>query len=196
MRTPTKFEIAKIIEAIVYLVSRSPERKMSKLHLLKMLFFADRWHLRMYGRSVTGDTYYAMQYGPVPSECKNVAEGRPSRDMGKLLSEALDFPSANIIHAIRNERRDALSDSDVAALEAARGVEKKVRDLVAFSHNFPEWQKHESGIRNLHCRKRMDGLDFFLDAPKGSEYCEADATRVACAKEVFLEHQAAERALG
>lgn len=196
MRTPTKLEIAKIIEAIVYLVSRSKERKMSKLHLLKMLFFADRWHLRMYGRSVTGDTYYAMQYGPVPSECKRIAEGHPSLDMGEALSGALDFPCPNIVHAIRDERRSALSDSDIAALEAARDVEKKERDLVAFSHNFPEWQKHERAIQNIHRRKQMDGLDFFLDAPKGSEYCEADAERVACAKEAYLEHEAAERVLG
>lgn len=196
MRTPTKLEIAKIIEAIVYLVSRSKDRKMSKLHLLKMLFFADRWHLRMYGRSVTGDTYYAMQYGPVPSECKRVAEGHPSLNMGEALSGALAFPCPNIVHAIRGERRSALSDSDVAALDAARGVEKRERDIVAFSHNFPEWQKHERAIQNIHRRKQMDGLDFFLDAPKGSEYCEADAERVACAKEAYLEHEAAERALG
>lgn len=196
MRTLTKLEIAKIIEAIVYLVSRSKDRKMSKLHLLKMLFFADRWHLRMYGRSVTGDTYYAMQYGPVPSECKRIAEGHPSLDMGEALSGALDFPCPNIVHAIRDERRSALSDSDIAALEAARDVEKKERDLVAFSHNFPEWQKYGYVIKNIHSRKRMDGLDFFLDAPKGSEYCEADAERVACAKEAYLEHEAAERVLG
>lgn len=196
MRTPTKLEIAKIIEAIVYLVSRSKDRKMSKLHLLKMLFFADRWHLRMYGRSVTGDTYYAMQYGPVPSECKRIAEGHPSLDMGEALSGALDFPCPNIVHAIRDERRSALSDSDIAALEAARDVEKRERDIVAFSHNFPEWQKHERAIQKIHRRKQMDGLDFFLDAPKGSEYCEADAERVACAKEAYLEHEAAERVLG
>ena len=196
MRTPTKLEIAKIIEAVVYLVSRSKDRKMSKLHLLKMLFFADRWHLRMYGRSVTGDTYYAMQYGPVPSECKRVAEGNPSLNMGEALSGALAFPCPNIVHALRGERRSALSDSDIAALDAARGVEQRERDLVAFSHNFPEWQKHERAITNIHCRKRMDGLDFFLDAPKGSEYCPANAERVACAREAYLEHEAAERVLG
>lgn len=196
MRTPTKLEIAKIIEAIVYLVSRSKDRKMSKLHLLKMLFFADRWHLRMYGRSVTGDTYYAMQYGPVPSECKRIAEGHPSLDMGEALSGALDFPCPNIVHAIRDERRSALSDSDVAALDAARGVEKRERDIVAFSHNFPEWQKHEHAIQDRHDRELMDGLDFFLDAPAGSEYCPADAKRVAFAREAYLEHEAAERVLG
>lgn len=196
MHTLTKLEIAKIIESIVYLVSRSKERKMSKLHLLKMLFFADRWHLRMYGRSVTGDTYYAMQYGPVPSECKRIAEGHPSLNMGEALSGALAFPCPNIVHAIRGERRSALSDSDVAALEAARAVEKRERDIVAFSHNFPEWQKHEHAIQDIHDRELMDGLDFFLDAPARSEYCEADAKRVAFAKEAYLEHEAAERALG
>ncbi len=196
MHAPTKLEIAKIIEAIVYLVSRSKDRKMSKLHLLKMLFFADRWHLRMYGRSVTGDTYYAMQYGPVPSECKHVAEGHPSLDMGEALTGALEFPSPHIVKAIRGERRSALSDSDIEALEAARSVEKKERDLVAFSHSFPEWQKHEHAIKRAAKRKLMDSLDFFLDAPKGSEYCPADAERVACAKEAYLEHEAMERALG
>jgi uncharacterized phage-associated protein len=42
---------------------------------LKLIYFADRYHLRKYGRLVTNDIYYAMNYGPVPSSVKDIAEG-------------------------------------------------------------------------------------------------------------------------
>lgn len=35
--------------------------------LCKILYFADQRHLSQYGRSITGDTYIAMKFGPVPS---------------------------------------------------------------------------------------------------------------------------------
>ena len=41
---------------------------------LKLVFFADRYHLRQYGRPVTNDEYMAMEFGPVPSGCKDLAE--------------------------------------------------------------------------------------------------------------------------
>ena len=40
--------------------------------LCKILYFADQRHLSLYGRSITGDTYIAMQYGPVPSNVDDI----------------------------------------------------------------------------------------------------------------------------
>jgi hypothetical protein len=41
---------------------------------LKLAFFADRFHLRQFGRPITNDECHAMEYGPVPSGCKDLAE--------------------------------------------------------------------------------------------------------------------------
>lgn len=55
----------KTIEAILYIVVRYGE--IGRFHALKTLYFADREHLRRYGRPITGDRYIAMDNGPVPS---------------------------------------------------------------------------------------------------------------------------------
>ena len=52
----------------------SASGRMNKLKALKLVFFADRYHLRLYGRPITNDRYLAMKYGPVASSCKDLAE--------------------------------------------------------------------------------------------------------------------------
>src|SRR6266487_1670953 len=55
--------------------SGAPIRRLNKLKALKLLFFADRYHLRKFGRPVSECAYFAMPHGPVASEAKQLAEG-------------------------------------------------------------------------------------------------------------------------
>ncbi len=58
------------IQAILY-IAQCIERK--DLHkICKILYYADQSHLSRYGRSITGDTYIAMEYGPVPSNIEDI----------------------------------------------------------------------------------------------------------------------------
>ena len=41
---------------------------------IKLIYLADRLHLRKYGRPIIGDMYWAMKLGPVGSLAKRVAE--------------------------------------------------------------------------------------------------------------------------
>ena len=66
-----KYEAA--TQALNYLASKSGGT-LNKLKALKLIYFADRFHLRKYGRPVTGDEYLAMTYGPVASSVKDIAE--------------------------------------------------------------------------------------------------------------------------
>lgn len=63
----------KATQALNFMARQSGGR-ISRLKALKLLFFADRYHLRKYGRTVSGCTYYAMTHGPVASEAKSIAE--------------------------------------------------------------------------------------------------------------------------
>ncbi|MFO7668897.1 MAG: Panacea domain-containing protein, partial [Bacteroidales bacterium] len=52
-------------EAVLYIVSKL---RYSDLHsVFKALYFAEKKHIAEYGRSITGDRFIAMNYGPVPS---------------------------------------------------------------------------------------------------------------------------------
>lgn len=55
----------KVRQAIAYIASKLPERE-NMYKVLKVMYFADKLHLRRYGRVIFGDRYIAMKHGPVP----------------------------------------------------------------------------------------------------------------------------------
>jgi hypothetical protein len=64
--------VDKIVEALTWLASRWPG--ITIFYACKILFLADREHLRRYGRPILGDRYIAMEDGPVPSLVYYVAQ--------------------------------------------------------------------------------------------------------------------------
>ena len=60
-----KFNENKTIHAVLYIAERLKRKDFHKL--FKILYFSDREHLNVYGRTITGDTYIAMADGSVPS---------------------------------------------------------------------------------------------------------------------------------
>lgn len=59
-------ETAKILAPCLYVLNKTG--KISKHHLSKILYFADKSHIAKYGRMLTGQKYIAMKDGPVPSQ--------------------------------------------------------------------------------------------------------------------------------
>ncbi len=72
MTTPV-FNPDKSVQAVLYVANRLERRDFHKI--FKVLYFADREHLTKYGRPITGDTYIAMEYGPVPSAIYDILKG-------------------------------------------------------------------------------------------------------------------------
>ncbi len=62
---PFRFDADKALEVFLYISRRAPVPDI--YHVLKALYFADRHHLRDFGRLICGDEYYALKDGPVPS---------------------------------------------------------------------------------------------------------------------------------
>ena len=55
------------LNAVLYIIQQMGG-KVDMHKIFKTLFFADQEHLSRYGRTITGDVYIAMNYGPVPSK--------------------------------------------------------------------------------------------------------------------------------
>jgi len=72
-----QFDREKAIQAISWLVHRN-NGEMDKLTLVKLLFWADREHLAMYGRPIVGGSYYTMDHGPVSSQLLDYLNEPPS----------------------------------------------------------------------------------------------------------------------
>lgn len=98
-RPNIRFQIdhAKAIEILVWIATE--RRGLDFYRILKVLFYADKWHLVRYGRPVLGDRYVAMENGPVPSAVYDMLKREPF-----LAPEILDFLTA----AIRVERPDGI----------------------------------------------------------------------------------------
>ena len=60
-----QFDKTKALNALLYVANRVQRKDFHKI--FKIIYFADRQHLNDWGRPITGDTYIAMEAGPVPS---------------------------------------------------------------------------------------------------------------------------------
>lgn len=179
--------IKAIVQLINYFASQSSHfKEIGKLHLLKYVYFADRYHLRKYGRLITNDTYYAMQYGPVASTTKSVIEFKQQNAL-EYAKKYLFQIDRNTVRSIAPVDFDMFSETDCEALRAAKALSVAVKDPVAYTHLFPEWKKHESKITSEKSRVKMDLMDFFDNPPPDVEFCHVDSRLLELNRELFPE---------
>lgn len=161
------FDHRKATQALNYFAAKAGGG-INKMKALKLVYFADKYHLRKYGRLVTNDTYFAMGYGPVPSGVKDLAEGSDFLGNGekeyasKYLNRQMD--SRDLCSA-RPVDEEALSESDVEALAFAwdKFGHLDQFQLAELTHEYPEWSKHRAALA-LASRIQMSLTDF-LDEP-------------------------------
>ncbi|MBI4187956.1 MAG: SocA family protein [Chloroflexi bacterium] len=170
--------------------------QINKMKALKLIFLADRYHLRKYGRLVTNDNYVAMQHGPVPSATKDIAESNDYLDDAiKCYSREFIKPVGNLrLKSIKDVDDSILSESDLEALQFAWD---KFGDLTQFelrdlTHFYPEWSKFKD-ILKVQSWMPMDLLDFLNDPPPELNKCfELNAEDKSIRKEQLTELAATE----
>ena len=164
---PFNIDHRKVTQIINFFASKSGG-KINKLKTLKLIFLADRYHLRKYGRLVSGDYYVAMKLGPVPSTAMDIAE------LDEFLDNTYKTYAQKYIKALDNGRRiesiklvndDYFSESDKEALTFAweKFGHLQKWSLSDFTHFYPEWKKHENALRSGSKVEYMELKDFFLD---------------------------------
>ncbi|MDR0306100.1 MAG: SocA family protein [Chitinispirillales bacterium] len=158
--------VRKILQALYYIQSKAPfdnQSRYNKVYLLKMIFTADRYHLRHYGLLATGDSYFAMKLGPVASATYDILKKSPYNinSAEEVYFSAIKELSENDV-LIDPQEEDELSVSFKKALDFALREfgDYDWNTLSNISHCYPEWKKHEE---NLPGRMPMDIKDFFDD---------------------------------
>jgi uncharacterized phage-associated protein len=170
MKSLLEFDYKKATQAINYLAQREGG-VIDKLKLIKLIYLADRYHLRKYGRPIINDTYLAMPLGPVGSSVKDIAEFS-----GFLAEEEKEYAGKyisvkkqdNIVMSINSVDTDIFSKTDLEALEFVYkefgGLKASI--LVDITHEYPEWEKFKSVLEaKTTTREPMTYKDFF-DNPK------------------------------
>ena len=192
-------DLVKITQALGFLLNLDENHKMNRVKLIKLLWAADRLHMRRFGRTVTETEYYALPHGPVCSLALNIA--RLNNDW--LTTDDINYISEYFTKDDENTAmnkkpdEDYLSETDKQALIDAWELfkYKKVFALVDdISHRYPEWSKHEASFAQSRSSILIDQEDFFKN-PRKDPYFEQDAERLATAQEVYNERKAAQKEL-
>lgn len=148
------------------------ERPDIDLHsMMKTCYFADKAHLKKYGRPVFGATYRAMRFGPVPLEIYEMAKGE-NYWLAELGMDSFPWE----LHGFRLRLAQpgnnscqpdlgTLSESDQEELLAALAYVSTLSfDARTRATHGPDWQKAELGF--------MRYEDMLDDAPDKDEIIE------------------------
>lgn len=188
-----EFDYKKATQAINYFAKKEGGQ-INKLKLIKLVYFADRYHIRRYGRPLINDAYFAMPLGPVGSSVKDIAE------FSDFLAEterryAEDFLSRgsdkNVIVSIADTDSSLFSQSELEALDFSYNEfgNKTASTLVGITHRFPEWKRFEGVLQSKETtREPMSYSDFFKNPSNGQQdkfALEGDV--LAASKELFEE---------
>lgn len=158
----------KNVQAINYLASKSRQREINRLKLMKLLWLADRYHLLKYGRPILKDRYYALDHGPVPSLTADI-----SRHQNEPYTNTYIEPVGSLdIRSIQAPDLSLFSKSDLEVLDLV--WEKfghmdrwELRDL---THEYPEWKRWEEELKDPTTPNSylMEMIDFF-DIPEDTK---------------------------
>lgn len=120
MKPRYRFDAEKAIEVLLYIARQVPDTYTA----LKVLYFADKDHLAKYGRLICGDSYVAMDKGPVPSGTYDIVKyvrGDGACLFAIPLEEAFAVQGHDILPH-REPNLDFLSESDIECLDS--GIEQ------------------------------------------------------------------------
>ena len=116
------FNDTKTVEVLAFIASEW--RGISPFYVSKVLFFAEKRHLNEYGRPIIGDTYIAMEEGPVPSVVRDyINENFQSVSKPNALKTALKIESGKYYRKLYPGSRapdlSKLSQTDIEELRRA-----------------------------------------------------------------------------
>lgn len=194
MNTTGETDHQKATQTINYL-ARKEGGKINKLKLIKLIYFAERYHLRKHGRPIINDTYFAMQHGPVPSLVKDLAEMSDFLEPyeKEYAQEFIRPGELHFVDSLTEVDEDLFSDSELEALDFAYREfgDLTQYQLVDLTHEYPEWKQFEAAIASGRSREQMSYLDFFNNPehlPEDKFNLSADILSVS--REIFEEEQA------
>jgi uncharacterized phage-associated protein len=148
--------------------------KYNQMALLKLAFFADRYHVRHYARPVSSDEYYALKLGPIPSNLRDIISTE------RYYPENVSFTNDHEVELkSKNIDIDQFSKSDIEAMNFAvdkfAAIGRKSEFFLAnLTHAYPEWDKYRKRFEESPLgREDMDYKDFLLNAdPNHAEFAK------------------------
>ena len=120
-----KFDDKKFKEAILFLLSRSPNQAIEgKKKLAKLLYFADFNYFEAYEIPLTGATYRALPMGPVPDELEEALNKGLKEKTIRITNKNIGLPNDMMVFSLNINNKDNLTFGNL--LEEEKKVLQKV----------------------------------------------------------------------
>ena len=192
-----QFNLKKWVQIINYLAELEEEKNnkpsIDKLKVLKLVWIADRLHLRKYWNPIIWDTYFAMKFWPVASWIKNICELNNDYLSDKAIKYINEYLQ-KFSHKIRTRNKTDLSQFSKTNLEIINKTFESFWNndsfkLVNFYHNYPEWAKFKEKLESWEIiQANMDYLDFFKNTTSQDNIFDIDEEHLEFSKDIFKEN--------
>lgn len=138
------FKEDKAIAAILFLANQ--DGKIDLYALVKTIYYADKNHLHAWGRTITGDSYAKMDFGPVPSKTYYMLKsvrGDGFWITRKNLKRFFEFLDNNTIRPLAKPDIKKLSETDLEALQESFNIRgrKSFQELYDEAHHDKAFQQ-------------------------------------------------------
>ncbi len=137
----------RIANMLTYLIRHSKPDFNDKLKLNKLLFFTDFTHYKNYGKSISGLSYRAIQYGPVPANYDNIYAYLENEQL--ITPQFLKLANGGAREVFISEAdfdKTLFNDEEIQTIStiAERFADISTWDIVDLSHKEKAWKELEA----------------------------------------------------
>ena len=176
-----QFDKVKTLNALLYVANRVQRKDFHKI--FKLIYFADRQHLADWGRPITGDTYIAMDAGPVPSrlyDMMKIVRGDSYMPDTEGLNKYFQVENWMYVRPLVDADLNKLSANEQEALSDA------IAKYASLSYDEIKEKSHDVAWRST-------ARDFAINWDSIAREVGLDESEVACLQEYSTMHPLPER---
>jgi len=154
-------EKEKLIQALNSFAYSSIGKLIDAVKAARLMYFADRYHIRKYGRPIAWIQYIATDTGPINIELYNLLK---NKDDTVKLDPSLTLYTGHFI-SVKPVNRDVLSETDIEALKFAFKNFKdfETEQLTSIAMKYPEWTAHKDDPNITKGTVYIDFKEFFTE---------------------------------
>ena len=152
-----RLSVQKLWNMIIFFSDRI---KPYKVKLNKLLFYSDFYHFKLYGSSISGAMYRAIQYGPVPADYQLLmAQGVLSGILELKTVEMYDFNAECFLGKV-DFQKNLFTEEELDVLQkiTERFAESNNQQIMKISHEEKAWTECEKTHSLIDYRYAFDLL--------------------------------------
>jgi uncharacterized phage-associated protein len=142
--------LPKLKAIIKYFCQNTDPAFLGKTKLMKLFYFLDFLYIKKYGISVTGEVYYHLDFGPIPTTIKNLVDSVGDNPESAMLSDTIEIQchDGHDIHKVvcvkpfTKEDEEYFSETELGALQdiCQRFNKHSTSQIVDCSHKDAPWR--------------------------------------------------------